>query len=129
MEMVNWMIPNGLSNIIGIVISVLLGGVWYFLSQKQYHYALWLAVLAFILLLFVIAANTHNWITSKEMQQAQLPEISVSIFPIVDQDIRFADSTPHKYPFDEYTLLIFNKNKKSATVYDLTVEFFSLCYL
>lgn len=121
--MVSWLIPDWLSNLALTIFGAWVAVALYFHSQKQSHYALWSWFLAAIFLLLVVAMHRHNRITSKEMQHLQVPEISVGIFPLVDQHIRYANSTQHKYPFDEYTLSISNKNKKSASVYDLTIEF------
>lgn len=118
------MFPEWLTNTTLAIFTVVCGVTIHFFSQKQYHHALWSGVIAFFLLFLFLAAHVHNWITSKEINQAMLPDISIGIFTPVDRDISFARLTPYKYPLDEYNLSISNNNKKSASVSDLTIEFF-----
>ena len=118
------MIPESLFILALALFGVVAGGaVWYFLSNNQHHYALWSAVVAVIIYVVAAAGYIHNWITSKEAERLLLPKISISIFPLVAGNMSSAHATQYKYPLDEYTLSVFNDNKKSAPVCDLTIEF------
>lgn len=119
------MIPEWWLQVSLFVVSILGASLaYYYLNQKQYHHALWAGYLAVIVFLFVVVMYIRNDLILKEIAAAQTPNIGVGIFPLVDQEISSTQYTIHKYPFDEYTLLISNRNKDSLAVSNLTVEFF-----
>ena len=63
------MTPDWFLQVLLVVIGIIAGGaLWYFISQKQYHQALWCGTIAAIILIVVIALFVRNELLKKEMQ-------------------------------------------------------------
>ena len=116
------MISDMLLNILlSIVFGVGAAGIFYFLSQKQPHHALWSGVVAFVLLIFVIALHVRNHIILQGVKESLTPKLEVHVRP---EDWPTPALAKYKYPLQEYTLRITNDNKDSAPIEDLTIELY-----
>jgi len=63
------MIQDWFLQVLLMVIGIIAGGaLWYFISQQQYHQALWCGTIAAIILIVVIALFVRNELLKTEMQ-------------------------------------------------------------
>jgi len=97
------MTTQSLPTIILVLVGVIGGGaVWYFLSQKMFHCALWSGFTASVLLLLVIALYVRNIIIIEETKDNLKPKIMVNISPDTDPSL-----SQYRYPLQEYMLFIY----------------------
>lgn len=96
------MIQELILQILLSIVGILGGGtVWYFISQKQYHQALWIGFVASIILILVIALYIRNYILQKEIQ-AKTPIFFGELVP----DNKPSPPLPANVPEDTISLLL-----------------------
>jgi len=96
------MVSDWFLQILLVIIGVIAGGaLWYFMSQKQYHQALWSGTAAAIILIVVIALFVRNEIVKTEMQ-AKTPVYFGELVPSNDP----SPPLPKEAPKDTITLML-----------------------
>jgi len=96
------MVPDGFLQILIMIIGIIGGGaLWYFISQKQYHMALWSCTIAAIILIVVIALFVRNEIVKTEIQ-AKTPVYFGELVPSNDPSLPL----PKNVPKDTITLML-----------------------
>jgi len=96
------MAPDWLLQVLLVVVGIIGGGaIWYFISQKQYHHALWSGLVASILFLLVIALFIRNDIIRREIQ-AKIPTYFGELVPSNES----CPPLPQNAPKETITLML-----------------------
>lgn len=95
------MTSDWILQILLLLISIIAGGAWYFISQQQYHRALWSGTSAGIILVLVIALFIRNGLIKKE-KKAKIPIYFGELVPSNDP----SPPLPKDSPNDTITLML-----------------------